>query len=1097
MNDKNDQAKETAAHLSAEGKKKNSGLIFFAAFILVVIALILALNVVLQKKWPYKESAAQQIVQGFYKEEKNSIDVLCLGQSTIRNGVSGLEMFSEYGFTTYSRATSIQLPMISYYLLQEALETQDGIQAVVMDSTALDGRLFDQNKDTMSGKIHEAVDFMPLSSYKVQMIREINELGYDSSMLDYIFPLYAYHDRWEEIGEEDFTSSEWGKDYCYKGQFPTITTANYKFDEVYMSPTRVDPTFKIDERVRGYYEKMVKLCNERGIKFVLVKTPVRNWSVYKHDIIDAFAQELGVTFIDYNLEELRDEIKFNAKEDFADSGNHTNITGAKKISDHLGAYLASVCSFTDKREDPKFESWHRDCEKYQNLLTDAKLSRESNLIAFLSGLKNPNYITMLATRYDTSLYYNTNVESAFEELGIEAPFGETECLSYVALLDGGGVVYQETDPDPLDNENLISYSTTYDGHNITISSQCTRLTDNNATIVFDDESLARNTQGFNFVVYDRSVNQIVIRKTFNTGVNGTNYLTPNELADLASDPISFLQSVGGEDYITVIGVCGVGSKYIPFAVNEQLEDMGLIPLDGEFDRPYLAVLDSNRIVFNEHGESGGEISEELTVGDIPVTAISSSDESGSEFFVMVGGERFKTTKQGLCVFVYNKTTGKRAAYNRFAWGANYVTGVNYAASSNLRELIVTALDDENDIICLYSPELDAERLDPDDAAVLREYGLADFSADEYYMGVLSPQGEPVQDSSAEPIQTSVDLGGRVFDVTCSDLEKTVSSGNVVYRAPNTGLYLLVYHRDPQAVIVEKTFASATAKKTTIFDRLQNDPLTLLDTAVNGEYITVIGAGIKAAEYMPGSFNDALKQLGLLPMDKTGNRPYLAVLNGSEIVYNAYGEKKAELSTEQIVNGHSLLAVSNADDKQHHVHITVDDDTVNLAGSGLIVSIYDAQSGENLFTKRYFWASNYVTGTNYSNLTNVSELFATARYEGNAVLCLYVGEGDEGAKLSGDIIEVLKKRGLDNITDHLFDVAVIYPDGVIDRSSGAEGISHTFTIGERKLKFTADGDGMSVRLRYSKLTAPGKAGLYILIYNAEADAILYDAWYELG
>ncbi|MBQ1781039.1 MAG: hypothetical protein II001_06360 [Bacteroidales bacterium] len=59
MNEKNDQAKETAAHLSAEGKKKNSGLIFFAAFILVVIALILALNVVLQKKWPYKEHSHQ------------------------------------------------------------------------------------------------------------------------------------------------------------------------------------------------------------------------------------------------------------------------------------------------------------------------------------------------------------------------------------------------------------------------------------------------------------------------------------------------------------------------------------------------------------------------------------------------------------------------------------------------------------------------------------------------------------------------------------------------------------------------------------------------------------------------------------------------------------------------------------------------------------------------------------------------------------------------------------------------------------------------------------------------------------------------------
>ena len=1081
---------------AAPRAKKGSGLIFFAAFILAVIAIVVVLNVVLQKKWTYTDSAAQQIVQGFYKEEKDSIDVLCLGQSTIRNGVSGLEMFSEYGFTTYSRATSIQLPMISYYLLQEALETQGNIRAVVMDSTALDGRLFDQNKDTMSGKIHEAVDFMPLSSYKLQMIKEINELGYDSSKLDYIFPLYAYHDRWEEIGEDDFTSKIWGRDYCYKGQFPTIATSNYKFDEVYMSATRVDPTFRIDDRVRTYYEKMVQLCNERGIKFVLVKTPVRNWSEYKHDVIDAFARDMGVTFIDYNLEELRDEIKFNASEDFADSGNHTNITGAKKISDHLGAYLVSVCNFRDKRGDAQYQSWHDDCEKYRDLLTDAELSRESNLIAFLSGLKNPNYITMLATRYDTSLYYNDLVDSAFKELGVDAPFGENECLSYVALLDGGSVVYQETDPDPLDNENLITYSTSYDGHSITISSQCTRLTDNNATIVFDDESLARNTQGFNFVVYDRSVNQVVIRKTFNTGVNGKNYLTPNELSDLASDPLGFLQRLGSEDYITVIGVCGEGSKYIPFAVNEQLDDMGLLPLDGEFDRAYLAVLDGSRVVFNKYGGSEDEISEDLSVGDVPVTAISSTRSDDSEFFVMVGGERFKTTKQGMCVYVYNKTTGKRAAYNRFAWGANYVTGVNYSTRNNLREFIVTALDDGNEIVCLYSPELDAEMLDPEDAAVLREYGMGEFSENEYYLGVLSPQGEPVQESDAEPISTSIDLGGRVFEINCSDLEKTVATGGVVYRASDTGLYLLVYHTDPQAVLVEKNFASATARKTTVFDRMQNDPVKLLETAADGEYITVIGAGIKAAEYMPGSFNDALKNLGLATFSKGGNRPYLAVLHGREIVFNDYGERGGELSTEQIVNGHSLLAVSNTDDKKHHVHITVDDDTVNLAGSGLIISIYDAQTGENMFTKRYFWASNFVTGTNYSYLTNLSELFATAKYEGNAVLCLYVG-GEDGGTVSGDIVEMLKRRGLENITGYAFDVAVILPDGSVDRSSGGESISHTFKIDGRSVKAAADEDGMSVRLRYSKYTAPGKTGLYVLIYNAEADAVLYDVWFELS
>ena len=90
-----------------------------------------------RQKWDYSSNnAAQLIVQGYYEEPEQSLDVLFCGASTVRNGMSPVQMFKEYGFTAYSRATSIQAPVISYNLLLETLETHK-LKAVVIDATTL------------------------------------------------------------------------------------------------------------------------------------------------------------------------------------------------------------------------------------------------------------------------------------------------------------------------------------------------------------------------------------------------------------------------------------------------------------------------------------------------------------------------------------------------------------------------------------------------------------------------------------------------------------------------------------------------------------------------------------------------------------------------------------------------------------------------------------------------------------------------------------------------------------------------------------------------------------------------------------------------
>lgn len=156
-----------------------------ALFVMLFLLMGWRLSDLVRQKWSYaQDNAAQQIVNGYYEEEPHTLDVLYLGASTMRNGVSPLEMWAEYGFTGYSRATSVQSPVISYHLLLETLEHQD-LKAVVIDATTL--TKMTNNIAEFDGKYHEAVDYMPMSEHKLQIIDTFADSS-DINRMDFLVP---------------------------------------------------------------------------------------------------------------------------------------------------------------------------------------------------------------------------------------------------------------------------------------------------------------------------------------------------------------------------------------------------------------------------------------------------------------------------------------------------------------------------------------------------------------------------------------------------------------------------------------------------------------------------------------------------------------------------------------------------------------------------------------------------------------------------------------------------------------------------------------------------------------------------------------------
>ena len=946
--------------------RKVTFLVGVVAFVIIAIVF----GDVLRQKWSYeKDSAAQQIVHGYYKEKPHSIDVLCLGASTIRNGVSALELFEDYGFTTYSRATSIQLPFVSYYLLLEALETQD-IKAVVIDATTISNVMLNQVGDTMSGKLHEAIDYMPWSKYKVELIREAVKLNDKTSFLSYALPLYAYHDRWSEISEYDFTYRSWMNDYCYKGQYPTTKTVRYTFPADYMagdeSSLEQEDFFYLEEDARAYFKKMIEVCKERGIEFVMIKTPVRNWTVYRHNVIARFAQENSVSFIDYNEPAVLEKIGFDATKDFADMGYHPNISGAKKISVHLGEYLSNTCQFTDKRTDSDYFSWNEDCKKYDALLLNHSLSQESNLIGFLEKIDNPDYITLVATAYDTSKKYNESVDKAFKKLGVEAPFAKNLCLSYLAIIDAGSVVYQQADENPLDHENLVEYSTDYQGHSIFISSLSSPLTDNKSIIELDGVDYSTNGVGFNFVVFDKKTATIAAAKSFNTSITGTDYVQPNPFAGLSKDPLAYFELLNNEDYITIMAAAKDGSRYVPGIVNDKLSEMGLLPIDGQFDQPYIGILNGSKIVYNEYGAPDTELSTKHEIEGVPVTVISDAASGNAKIYLSVGEAKSETNQNpGLILYVYSKSEQRTISYIRFNWSNNYYSSSKVNGIDNIQQLLTECRKNGYDVFCLYNAK-EHEFPAADCVAALNDYGFARLVNGTSYAGVVRADGSVDDLAGYNDVELSPKMAGLEVSLTVGETDCEAEFNGVVYSTKGNGLHIFVYDGETRSVLAEILYASKSDKAPNPFTGCSNDPVRFLELTDNDDYITAIVASKDGSRYMPGIVNDKLSEMGLIPLDGELDRPYIGILDGSKIVYNEYGDPNTELSTTCEIDGVPVKATSRTSPDNVNVYISVGNgkaitiafkDPSNNKYSGLIMYVYSKSKQKLVGYNRFQWTND--------------------------------------------------------------------------------------------------------------------------------------------
>lgn len=610
------------------------------------------LSPVMIRKYEYKtDYAAMEIARGFYAEPENSLDVLYLGSSYMRNGISPLEIWHDYGITGYARSGSQQAPIVSYYLLKEAFYTQSP-EVVVYEATFLINTQTSEanNYDLRENRLREAIDFMKFGPAKLELAREIVEYS-SLSYADLLVPLYRYHERWNDLGEIDFQTLG-PAPYAYKGQYPALTISPYEIREDYMAEGSCDEPAALDSTTAYYVEKMRTLCRENGAQLVLVCMPKAIWDDNRHAIISEYAQSRELPFLDYCTDELRSEIGFDSKTDSGDGGAHLNIIGAGKVSKHLGKYLKEQFQIADKRENEVYAGWNEDYRTYTYEKLAKEVIKETNLSEFLDLINKPNYLVLTAGKSDTAMYFTDEIYGKMQKLGFQENLAETFYSSYIGAAQGGERIYEK-----MEANEALSHAFSYRGHYVSLMSEARRGSNSLVSIQIDGREESSNAAGLNFVIFDTELDRIITAKKFNIGSTGRSYTEKGQLPQNTS-LAELLQETLTDRYLLVLSVkCGADMEGQGYG-REILERCG-VKADGR--NPYIAVWDGGELVYQGTAADGGVIRMEEMFSEISVKA-----ESGcTSCAARLNGESVQWEETVYNFAVFDKYT------NRFAGAFGY------------------------------------------------------------------------------------------------------------------------------------------------------------------------------------------------------------------------------------------------------------------------------------------------------------------------------------------------------------------------------------------------------------------------------------------
>lgn len=270
-------------------------------------------------------------IDGFYQEEKDTLDVIFVGASDVFTGYSAGLAYGEYGFTSYPYAVDANNFRLFESQVKEVLRHQHP-KYLIIETTGTAGAFTDSLDDEQLAVMRQYTDVMPLSDNKINTINEF----VTKDKLTYYVPALAHCGKINNFEDAIVRCSQKIRGYSYlKGI--VSTNSKQEYDRI-LNVNDDLSTEPLPESGYAVINDLLDYCKTLDCKILFVRFPHRitNEDEYEklkqQNEIGRIITERGFDFI--NLDHAINEIGLDLENDYY-SDSHLNVHGQIKNTRHL------------------------------------------------------------------------------------------------------------------------------------------------------------------------------------------------------------------------------------------------------------------------------------------------------------------------------------------------------------------------------------------------------------------------------------------------------------------------------------------------------------------------------------------------------------------------------------------------------------------------------------------------------------------------------------------------------------------------------------------------------------------------------------------
>ncbi len=264
-------------------------------------------------------------------EKKNSIDTIILGDSLVYSSVIPMEIYENFGYTTFNCAQAAFVLPDAYAYYEVALESQ-----------------------------HPKVVILGANMFFRDTKKQKRNVKYERKIKS-IMPLLTIHNNWKNILFSKYGLTNIQKGYKVNKTIKPSKNFNHMIEnnkEYIMIPENVE-----------YLKKFVSLAKKYDAHLIVLGFPSqRSWNYQKDKKFNELSEKYGFTFINLN----KYDLNLNWDKDTKDKGDHLNYYGALKTTEKIGNILKDTNLLIDHRGDKNYKGWDEAYEGYKKEIKKTK-----------------------------------------------------------------------------------------------------------------------------------------------------------------------------------------------------------------------------------------------------------------------------------------------------------------------------------------------------------------------------------------------------------------------------------------------------------------------------------------------------------------------------------------------------------------------------------------------------------------------------------------------------------------------------------------------------------------------------------------------------